>query len=176
MLPRNTPDLPRLFGDVVRFEIELWDAVDARLKAECDLPLGRFLPMRVVARRPGCRVQDIAEELRVTVGGISKVVDRVEAAGHCARRPNPDDKRSSLIHLTPAGERLLARAEETFATELDRLLGDALPPGGLADFAAVLTRLQAALSAKPPAEQPPTRKPPAEQPPAANPRSERSPR
>jgi DNA-binding MarR family transcriptional regulator len=156
---------------VVRFEIELWDAVDARLKADCDLPLGRFLPMRVMARLPGCRVQDIAAELRVTVGGISKVVDRVEAAGHCERRPNPDDKRSSLIHLTRPGEQLLARAETAFAAELDRLLGDALPAGGLADFAGVLARLRAALSGKLPSEKPPAGKSPAGKPPA-----ERSPR
>jgi DNA-binding MarR family transcriptional regulator len=100
-------------------------------------------------------VQDIAGELRVTVGGISKVVDRVEAAGHCARRPNPDDKRSSLIHLTRAGEQLLARAEIVLATELDRLLGDALPAGGLADFAALLARLRAALSQTTPTERSP---------------------
>ena len=171
MLPRNTPDLRQLFSDVVRFEIELWDAVDARLKADCDLPLGRFLPMRVMAGRPGCRVQDIAGELRVTVGGISKVVDRVEAAGHCARRPNPDDKRSSLIHLTPAGEQRLAAAEAAFAAELDRLLGDALPAGGLADFAGVLARLRAALSDKLPSGRSPADASPADKPPA-----ERSPR
>lgn len=142
--------LPRLFDQVIRFEIELWDAVDARLKADCGLPLGRFLPMQVMARRPGCRVQDIAEELRVTVGGISKIVDRVEAAGHCARRSNPDDKRSSLITLTPAGERLLVRAEAAFTAELDRLLGEVLPDGGLADLTGVLAQLRAALSERSP--------------------------
>ena len=150
MLPRNTPDLTQLFDGVVRFEIELWDAVDRRLKQACDLPLGRFLPMRAMARHPGCRVQDIAAELRVTVGGISKAVDRVEAAGHCARRANPADKRSSLIDLTPAGEQVLTRAEAVVAAELDRLLGDALPAGGLADFTGALTRLQAALSERSP--------------------------
>lgn len=139
--------LTQLFDDVVGFEIELWDAVDARLKADCDLPLGRFLPMRVMARRPGCRVQDIAADLRVTVGGISKMVDRVEAAGHCARRPNPGDRRSSLIDLTPAGQELLTRAEATFAAELGRLLGDA---DGLAAFAATLTRLRAGLAERSP--------------------------
>ena len=106
--------------------------------------------MQVMSRRPGCRVQDIAEELRVTVGGISKIVDRVEAAGHCARRPNPDDRRSSLIALTPAGEQLLVRAEAAFTAELDRLLGDVLPDGGLADLTGVLARLRAALSERSP--------------------------
>jgi len=145
MLPRNTPDLPLLFGELVRLEIELWDAVDARLKADCDLTLGRYLPMQVIARRPGCRVQDIAADLAITVGGTSKVVDRVAAAGHCVRRPNPDDKRSSLIELSPVGETVLAAAAGVVEDELRRRLGSALPPGGLQDFTETLTRLRAAV-------------------------------
>jgi DNA-binding MarR family transcriptional regulator len=144
--------LPFLFGELVRLEIELWDAVDARLSADCDLTLGRFLPMQVIARRPGCRVQDIAEELAITVGGTSKVVDRVAAAGHCLRRPNPDDKRSSLIELTPAGEEAMAKATASFEDELERRLGSALPAGGLRELAATLTRVRAAVRA--PAAQP----------------------
>jgi len=147
MVPRNTPDLPFVFGELVRLEIELWDAVEARLSADTDVTLARYLAMRAIARRPACRVQDIAEELAITVGGTSKVVDRVAAAGHCARRPNPDDKRSSLIQLTPAGEDALAKAATAVEDELQRRLGSALPPGDLQDFAATLTRLRAAVQA-----------------------------
>ena len=32
-------DLRGLFNDLIRFEIELWNAVDARLKSEFGLPL-----------------------------------------------------------------------------------------------------------------------------------------
>ena len=31
-------DLRQLVNDIIRFEIELWNAVDARLKSECGLP------------------------------------------------------------------------------------------------------------------------------------------
>jgi hypothetical protein len=92
-------DLAGLFSDLVRLEIELWNAVDARLRAVHDLPLARFEPMQVIARTPQCRVQDIATELSITVGGTSKIVDRLEAAGLCRRQPDPDDGRSSLIEL-----------------------------------------------------------------------------
>jgi DNA-binding MarR family transcriptional regulator len=120
MLPRNrpsapengtdVPDLPDLFHELIRFEIELWDAVDARLRADCGLLLSRFEPMQVISRRAPCRVQDIADELSITVGGASKLVDRIQAAGHCRRRPHPDDRRSSLIELTPAGRQLFTAA------------------------------------------------------------------
>src|SRR6516225_5736882 len=103
-------DLRPLFNDVIRFEIELWNAVDARLKSELDLPLTHYEPMSVMDRLPGCRVYDIAHELGITTGGTSKLVDRIEAIGYCRRLPNPADRRSSLLELTPEGRRMLAEA------------------------------------------------------------------
>jgi hypothetical protein len=47
--------------------------VDARLRRDCDLPLGQFMPMRVIAGTPGCRVLDVSVQLQMTVGAASKV-------------------------------------------------------------------------------------------------------
>jgi MarR family transcriptional regulator, organic hydroperoxide resistance regulator len=137
-------DLRLLFNDLIRFEIELWNAVDARLKSEFGLPLTHFEPMAVMDRRPGCRVYDIAAELAITTGGVSKLVDRIEATGYCRRRPNPDDRRSSLLELTPAGRRVLAEAGAAFDEELQRWLGDPVPERTLRQFATTLARLRAA--------------------------------
>jgi DNA-binding MarR family transcriptional regulator len=137
-------DLPLFFDQLVRFQIELWDAVDARLEADCGLSLGRFLPMRVIAGRSGCRVQDIARELAITIGGTSKVVDRLVAAGLCVRGANPDDKRSSLITLTPAGERTLVVATASFADELEKRVGSTLRADAIRDLTVTLTSLRAA--------------------------------
>ena len=137
-------DLRRLFNDLIRFEIELWNAVDARLKSEFGLPLAHFEPMSVIDRIPGCRVYDIANELGITTGGTSKLVDRIEASGYCRRLPNPGDRRSSLLELTEEGRRLLAMAGAAFDEELQRRLGSALPERTLRQFASTLTRLRAA--------------------------------
>jgi MarR family transcriptional regulator, organic hydroperoxide resistance regulator len=141
-------DLKVLFHELIRVEIELWDAVDARLRDECGLPLSRFEPMQVIAGRSACRVQDIAAELVITVGGASKLVDRIEAAGHCQRRANPHDRRSSLIELTPTGRRLLATAatafEDELAVRLDRLVSD---KQAIDQFVTTLRRLRAAIAA-----------------------------
>src|ERR1700739_1118526 len=112
-------DLLDLFHQVVRFEPELVNAVDARLRDDFDLPLSRLEPMQVIARHPSCRVNDIAEELSITIGGTSKLVDRIEAAGYCVRRANPEDGRSSVIELTAAGRRLLTKASKAFEDELE---------------------------------------------------------
>jgi MarR family transcriptional regulator, organic hydroperoxide resistance regulator len=137
-------DLRRLFNDIIRFEIQLWNAIDARLKDEFDLPLTHFEPMSVMDQLPGCRVYDIASELGVTTGGASKLVDRIEANGYCRRLPNPADRRSSLLELTPEGRRLFAEAGAAFDEELQRWLGAAVPERTLRQFAATLARLRAA--------------------------------
>src|SRR6516164_8054237 len=137
-------DLRQVFNDLIRFEIELWNAVDARLKQEFDLPLTHFEPMSVMDKIPGCRVYDIANELGITTGGTSKLVDRIEASGYCRRLPNPDDRRSSLLELTKEGRRLLAKAGAALDDELQRRLGSVLPERTLRQFASTLTRLRAA--------------------------------
>ena len=137
-------DLLVLFDQLIRFETELWNAVDARLRAEFDLPLSRLEPMQVIARRSSCRVYDIADELSITIGGTSKLVDRIEAAGYCARRANPDDRRSSIIDLTAAGRRVLAKATRVFEEELRTRIGSAVPERSLRQFYATLVKLRSA--------------------------------
>jgi DNA-binding MarR family transcriptional regulator len=137
-------DLKQLFNDLIRFEIDLWNVVDARLRDEFGLPLGNFDAMQVIARTPSCRVFDIARELAITVGGTSKVVDRIEAAGHCVRRSNPDDRRSSLIELTPAGAAVLAEATTAFESELELRFGSVLSARALAQLSTTMAKLRSA--------------------------------
>ena len=137
-------DLPDLFHQLVRFETELWNAVDARLRREFDLPLSRLEPMQVIARRPSCRVNDIAEELSITIGGTSKLVDRIEAAGYCIRRANPDDRRSSIIELTTAGRRILSKAGKAFEDELEDRMRSAVSARSLQQLYSTVIKLRAA--------------------------------
>jgi MarR family transcriptional regulator, organic hydroperoxide resistance regulator len=133
-----------LFHQLIRFETELWNGVDVRLRAEFGLPLSRLEPMQVIARRPSCRVYDIAEELSITIGGTSKLVDRIEGAGYCVRRANPDDRRSSIIELTVSGRRVLAKAAKVLEDELQIRIGSAVPERSLQQFYSALVKLRAA--------------------------------
>ncbi len=62
-------ELAGLFGEGVRFETELWNVVDERLREAHDLPLSRFESMQVIDCTPRCRVKDIAGAPSITVGG-----------------------------------------------------------------------------------------------------------
>lgn len=138
-------DLASLFSDLIRIETELWDLVDARLRRDHDLALSWFEPMHVIDSTPSCRVIDIAEALSITIGGTSKLIDRIENAGCCERSPNPDDGRSSTIELTPAGQRLLTAARCTLTDEMGIRLGEPLSTSELQRFAATVRTLRAHL-------------------------------
>jgi DNA-binding MarR family transcriptional regulator len=133
----DASDLRALFDDLVRIEIDLWDAVDRRLQRDLDLRLGRAEVLRVIVRTPTCRVQDVAEALRITVGAASKLVDRLEAVGLCVRRAHPDDRRSSLLESTAAGRRTNTAAEAALADELHRRLAG-IPAANLSALTALL--------------------------------------
>jgi DNA-binding MarR family transcriptional regulator len=135
-------DLIGLFRDLVRLETDLWNRVDARLHREHGLPLAWLEVMHVVSTTPRCRVLDVAETLFITVGGASKVVDKIEVAGWCRRLPNPSDGRSNLIELTKKGERLLQAANVTLGETLADHLGAGAPASDLGRLSSTLTRLR----------------------------------
>ena len=135
-------DISQVFADLVRFETRLWNAVESRLATECGLTIGRYDVLVVLGASSPCRVNDIAEKLDITWGGTSKLVDRLEAAALCTRRPNPDDGRSSLIELTPSGRRMLKKARQIVESELHLRLDGVLTVQGLDRFARTVARLR----------------------------------
>ncbi|MEU6535230.1 MarR family winged helix-turn-helix transcriptional regulator [Streptomyces sp. NPDC047000] len=135
-----------VFIDLVRVEIRLYNAASARLRAEQGLSLGQFEILEIIDRVAGCRVLDIAGELAITVGAVSKAVDRLVAAGWCLRVAHPYDRRSSVLRLTPAGEQRLAASRPVVEGELAALTA-AVPPDDLARIASTLATLRTALEA-----------------------------
>ena len=70
------------------------------------------------------RPTDFAAALMLTSSGTTKRLDRLEAAGHVAREPDPGDRRGVLIALTPQGRKLVdAAAAKHLANERRILSG-----------------------------------------------------
>src|SRR3954451_13756465 len=139
-------DLPALFADLVRLEIELWDAVEARLRAELGVGLATAQTLAVVAAVQDCRVHDIVRGLSITVGGASKTVDRLERHGLVPPRPHPSDRRSSVIALTRAGAATHAKAQRLIAAELEARVASVLPDRALDQLHRTIAKLRAALA------------------------------
>ena len=138
----ETDSLYPLFSELTRLETELWDGLDSLLRKEHGLPMSRFEPMAVIDRLGACRVLDVAPALAISVGGTSKLIDRIEKSGYCRRRNNPDDRRSSLIELTVEGRTILERARKTVDAELELRLAPALSQQGAEELMELLRRLR----------------------------------
>jgi DNA-binding MarR family transcriptional regulator len=55
--------------------------------------------------------------------GMTKRLDRMEAAGLIERRPDPSDRRGTLVRLTRRGKSVIDRAVEKHAVNEERILG-----------------------------------------------------
>ncbi len=138
-------DYASLFNEIIRFEIELWNLVESRLLAEHQIPLTWYEPMQVINTIENCRVQNIAAALSITVGGVSKLIDRIEANGLCQRRPDPLDGRSAIIALTDKGKRKLAAATQTFVAEIEASVDSSTSMEQLAQFQSVIGKWRTAI-------------------------------
>ena len=135
----------QLLIDLVRVETRLYNLLDERLRAAHGVTLGQYQIMQVLARDGASRVLDLAQEIDITVGAMSKAVDRFEAAGWGRRAANPGDRRSSLITLTAAGARVLPAVTTTVADELEARLHGVVPQDALDVVARTLAAVRIAL-------------------------------
>jgi DNA-binding MarR family transcriptional regulator len=70
----------------------------------------------------------IAERLGMSTGGVTPALDRLERSGFVERNPNPADRRSSVVSMTPRGEAVMRSAGDVLAQQLEghvNSLGDA---------------------------------------------------
>lgn len=123
--------------------------LDAAL-APAGLTADEFGVYSVLTSADSLTPSELARWMSAPATTVSSVVKRLERRGHVVREPNPDDGRSSLIRLTPAGRdahrvagaafmpvlehvnEALGRHERTVRRELARLsdvLRDGLPSG-----------------------------------------------
>jgi len=79
-------------------------------------------------RRSGARAEltpsHIAEVGMVKPSGLSHRLARLERAGLVSRSVDPDDRRSSLIRITPAGRRIADRGIELIADAHNQLISN----------------------------------------------------
>ena len=109
------------FDALVRYEIALWNVVDQELSRAELVSLGQLHALRIVDTYDGqARVQELSSDIGITVGAASKLVDRLERDGLAERSPNPANRRSSLISLTPTGRQALAAGLEVAGAAVDR--------------------------------------------------------
>jgi DNA-binding MarR family transcriptional regulator len=82
--------------------------------AETDLPPEDYPLYVFLGTTAPVTPTEVARELGMPLSTLLFRMRRLEERRHVERVPNPDDGRSYLLRLTPAGERLLAWARPLF--------------------------------------------------------------
>jgi DNA-binding MarR family transcriptional regulator len=106
----------------------------SRELAEAGLPdLSWYDLLWALYRQPerSLRVNELAREVVLSPTAMSRFVDRVEAAGHVRREPDPSDRRALQVTITKSGVELLRRMWPVYARGIERYfvapLGRSLP-------------------------------------------------
>jgi len=102
---------------------------------------GQFRVLRTLDRADRLlRLSELAAQLGIVPRSATSVVDDLEAAGLVARQPDPNDRRATLVYLTPDGLKILSTLREkrraVMADQLARLT-----PEEQQTLAALLQRL-----------------------------------
>jgi DNA-binding MarR family transcriptional regulator len=90
------------------------DLLDSAL-APSGLTGDEYAIYSVLAAGPSITPTELARWMAAPLTTVSSYVKRFQARGHVTREPNPDDRRSYRIRLTPAGRRTHRTAATLFA-------------------------------------------------------------
>lgn len=79
-------------------------AIDLTLKP-LDLTFARYEILMLLRFSSGgaMPITKMGQRLLIHPTGVTRLVDKLEEQGFVSRRTNPDDRRSTLVHLEPAG-------------------------------------------------------------------------
>jgi DNA-binding MarR family transcriptional regulator len=119
------PDLAILITAANRCLADRLGQAVAKAGGEAMRPSFGFVLRAVAAEQPS--VSRLAELLGVTKQGASRLADDMVTLGYLARDEDPADRRRTRLRLSPAGERIRARAlaeSHTIEDELRRRFGD----------------------------------------------------
>lgn len=102
--------------------------------------LPQYRVLAVLADLGKVRSARVADALQIEASTVTRLVDRLEDAGHVRRERDPTNRSAITLHLTPTGMDLVNRVVTWRTGELGRLLS-ALSAAERTALAGSLTRL-----------------------------------
>jgi DNA-binding MarR family transcriptional regulator len=107
-----------------------WDITPSQLRA-----------LRVLRRDGAMRLSELSAQLRIAARSTTEVVDDLEARALARRRPDPGDRRATLVEVTEHGGGVLDAIREARGTEAERVF-DRLSRTDRANLARILRKLR----------------------------------
>lgn len=108
------------FGRIVEAYSRLEQWLGPAMEKETGLPHVWFEVLIRLARseQEQLTMSALAQQIALTTGGVTRLVDRMQAAGYVERRPCPTDRRVSYAGITSTGREALQHAAATHARNL----------------------------------------------------------
>ena len=109
--------------------------------APWDINPSQLRALRVLDHHGAIRLSDLSGRLHIAPRSATEVVDALETRGLVERRPDPGDRRATLVDLTGQGTGVLAAIRAARGTEAERVF-DRLSPADRDHLARILRELQ----------------------------------
>ena len=123
--PVSAVDEPLItsWGRLVEAYSFLERRLGASLEASCGIPSAWFEVLLRLARAEGGQLSmgALADQVALTSGGVTRLLDRMIKAGYVERRQCPTDRRVVFAALTPAGRVKIEEAAAVHARDLDEV-------------------------------------------------------
>ncbi|MFE5239527.1 MULTISPECIES: MarR family winged helix-turn-helix transcriptional regulator [unclassified Streptomyces] len=135
------------FGRLLEASSRLEQRLGASMQAETGLPHVWFEVLIRLARSEGggLTMGALAEDIALTTGGITRLIDRMQAARYVERRPCPTDRRVTFAVITDSGRDILDRASTAHARNLRETFAG-FDEAALSSLDTLLDRLREAAS------------------------------
>jgi len=117
------------WGRVVEAYSFLDRRLGASLEASCGIPMTWFEVLLRLARAEDDQLTmgALAEQVALTSGGVTRLLDRMVRAGYVERRQCPTDRRIVYAALTPAGRGKVEEAAAVHARDLEEVFASFAP-------------------------------------------------
>jgi DNA-binding MarR family transcriptional regulator len=107
-----------------------WDITPSQLRA-----------LRMLTRHGVMRLSSLSDHLRIAARSATEVVDGLETRGLVERRPDPGDRRATLVEVTEHGTSVLDAIRAVSGTAAERAF-DRLSQADRAHLARILRKLR----------------------------------
>jgi DNA-binding MarR family transcriptional regulator len=99
---------------LIRTHTRLWEQVEAQMRRDTGLTMARYDVLAHLDMSGGrLGLTDLASSILLSQSGLSKLLDRMEAAGLVRRHPDPRDGRAAFADITPEGRSLVRKARQS---------------------------------------------------------------
>ncbi|MCJ7744343.1 MAG: MarR family transcriptional regulator [Dehalococcoidales bacterium] len=89
---------------------------------ELDVPLAQLKSLLIIAGKGETNFSTLAQDLRVTPGNVTGIIERLVEQGLVSRKPSPEDRRIIWLQATDKGRDLLANLMESQTRHMARIL------------------------------------------------------